>query len=75
MAKGEKLVGFSIAGEDRRFVWADAQIDGDSVVVSSPKVAQPTAVRYAWDEDPACNLFGKDGLPAVPFRTDDWEKR
>ena len=75
LAKGEKLVGFSIAGEDQSLVWADARIDGQTVLVSSPKVSKPVAVRYAWDEDPACNLFNKEGLPAVPFRTDSWQKR
>jgi sialate O-acetylesterase len=72
VAKDGKLVGFAIAGEDRKFVWADAVIDGDTVVVSSPQVASPTAVRYAWADNPACNLYNKAGLPASPFRTDDW---
>ena len=71
-AKGEKLVGFAIAGEDRTFVWADATIDGKTVVVSSDKVAKPVAVRYAWADNPDCNLYNKEGLPASPFRTDDW---
>ena len=70
VVKGEKLQGFAIAGEDRRFVWADATIDGDTVVVSSPKVEKPAAVRYAWANNPVCNLYNKAGLPAVPFRTD-----
>ena len=69
---GESLTGFAIAGEDRAFVWARARIDGDAVVVSSPQVAKPVAVRYAWANNPACNLANKAGLPAVPFRTDDW---
>jgi sialate O-acetylesterase len=67
---GVKLQGFAIAGMDRHFVWADAEIDGDSVVVSSPRVEQPTTVRYAWADNPVCNLFNKAGLPALPFRTD-----
>ena len=71
-AKGEKLVGFAIAGEDRTFVWADATIDGKTVVVSSDKVSKPVAVRYAWADNPDCNLYNKEGLPASPFRTDDW---
>jgi len=71
-AKGAKLEGFAIAGKDRRFVWADARIEGNSVVVSSPQVAWPLAVRYAWADNPACNLYNKEGLPASPFRTDDW---
>lgn len=71
MAKGGMaLTGFAIAGDDKKFVWADAKIDGSTVVVSSPKVAQPTAVRYAWANNPVCNLYNKDGLPALPFRTD-----
>lgn len=66
------LKGFAIAGEDKKWVWADATIDGDTVVVSSPQVATPVAVRYAWADNPECNLYNKDGLPASPFRTDDW---
>ena len=71
-AKGEKLTGFAIAGDDKKFVWADATIDGKTVVVSSPEVPHPTAVRYAWHINPVCNLYNKAGLPASPFRTDDW---
>jgi sialate O-acetylesterase len=74
-AKGDKLSGFAISGEDRTFVWADAKIDGKSVVVSSDKVAKPVAVRYAWADNPECNLYNKEGLPASPFRTDDWPKK
>ena len=66
------LVGFAIAGADRQFHWAEATIDGTSIVVSSPEVPSPVAVRYAWGDSPHCNLFNKDGLPASPFRTDDW---
>ena len=69
---GEPLKGFAIAGKDRKFVWADARIDGDTVVVRSDKVAEPMAVRYAWADNPICNLFNKAGLPASPFRTDIW---
>jgi sialate O-acetylesterase len=69
---GDRLSGFAVAGEDRQFVWAEARIDGNDVVVSSPRVARPVAVRYAWAENPECNLFNADGLPAAPFRTDDW---
>jgi len=71
-ARGGKLVGFAIAGADRKFVWADAAIAGKTVVVSSDKVKQPAAVRYAWATNPACNLYNAEGLPASPFRTDDW---
>ncbi|MCE9533543.1 MAG: sialate O-acetylesterase [Planctomycetes bacterium] len=70
---GEKLQGFMIAGEDKKFRWANATIDGDTVVVSHPEVKKPLAVRYAWDNNiPWANLFNKDGLPAQTFRTDDW---
>ncbi len=72
VAKGESLKGFSVAGADRKFVWADAKIEGDMVVVSSDKVSEPVAVRYAWADNPVCNLYNKEGLPATPFRTDDW---
>jgi sialate O-acetylesterase len=70
VAKGGKPAGFAIAGEDHKFVWADATIDGETVIVSSPKIAKPTAVRYAWDSNPVCNLYNQAGLPAGPFRTD-----
>ncbi|MEX0775102.1 MAG: sialate O-acetylesterase [Phycisphaeraceae bacterium] len=70
--EGDTLKGFAIAGDDRKFVWADARIDGDSVIVSSPAAGQPVAVRYAWASNPECNLFNKADLPASPFRTDDW---
>ncbi len=70
---GEPLKQFAIAGADQKFVWADAHIDGDTVVVSSPQVPQPVAVRYAWGDNPeGCNLYNAAGLPASPFRTDDW---
>ncbi len=71
-ARGGALTGFAVAGEDRRFVSAEAVIEGDSVVVSSPAVAKPVAARYAWHAHPVCNLFNGAGLPAVPFRTDTW---
>lgn len=74
VAKGEKLTGFAIAGEDRQFVWADAKIVGDSVEVASPDVKSPVAVRYNWAPNPIGNLFNKEGLPATPFRTDDWDQ-
>lgn len=64
---------FAIAGDDKKFVWADARIDGQSVIVSSPQVPRPVAVRYAWADNPdGCNLYNATGLPASPFRTDDW---
>lgn len=67
-----QLQGFLIAGEDKKFVWADAVIEGNEVVVSSPTVPAPKAVRYAWSyQFPWANLFNQDGLPAQPFRTDE----
>jgi sialate O-acetylesterase len=72
VAKGGELKGFAISGADHKFVWANAVIEGKNVVVSSPQVASPVAVRYAWDINPVCNLYNQAGLPAVPFRTDDW---
>jgi sialate O-acetylesterase len=71
-AMGGALRGFAVAGADRKFHWASAVIDDDSVLVSSPEVAAPVAVRYAWADSPECNLFNVEGLPASPFRTDDW---
>ncbi len=70
-ADGERLKGFAIAGADKKFVWADAEIQGDHLVVSSPQVAKPVAVRYAWADNPECNLVNGVGLPASPFRTDN----
>jgi sialate O-acetylesterase len=66
------LAGFAITGEDRKWVWGDAKIDGDAIVVSSPQVPKPVAVRYAWSANPVGNLVNQAGLPASPFRTDDW---
>ena len=69
----DKPQGFAIAGKDKQLHWAKAVIDGDAVVVSSDKVPDPVAVRYAWAaQHPWANLFNKDGLPATAFRTDDW---
>jgi sialate O-acetylesterase len=69
---GDRLTGFAIAGEDRRFVWAEAKIEGKDVIVSSPMVKKPVAVRYGWADNPALNLYNGSGLPASPFRTDDY---
>ena len=70
---GAKLRRFAIAGEDRKWVWADAVIEGDTVRVSSPGVAKPVAIRYAYSNNPeGANLYNRDGLPASPFRTDSW---
>jgi sialate O-acetylesterase len=67
-----RAIGFAIAGADKKFVFASAHIEGDTVVVHSRHVKEPVAVRYAWFENPRCNLYNKAGLPADPFRTDDW---
>lgn len=67
---GQPLTGFAIAGPDHVFHWAEARIEGNTVVVSSKDVPCPLAVRYAWDDNPACNLTNASGLPASPFRTD-----
>lgn len=71
-ANNEPLKGFAIAGEDKKFVWAQTRIEKNSVVVWSDQVAKPVAVRYAWAANPDCNLYNQAGLPASPFRTDDW---
>ena len=69
----QKPLGFAIAAADRKFVWADAKIvEGDRVEVSSSQVSDPVAVRYAWADNPVCNMFDGIGLPLTPFRTDDW---
>ncbi|AHF90181.1 acetylesterase [Opitutaceae bacterium TAV5] len=67
---GSQLEGFSICGEDARWTWATACIEGDTVLVWSDAVPRPVAVRYAWADNPTCNLYSAAGLPAVPFRTD-----
>ncbi len=69
-ARGGSVEGFALAGPDRHFVWAQARIEGDSVLVSAPSVAEPEAVRYAWADSPVCNLYNAAGLPAAPFRSD-----
>ena len=61
-------------GANKKFVWADAKVEGETVVVSSAQVPQPVAVRYAWTNHLAgCNLYNGAGLPASPFHTDDWK--
>jgi sialate O-acetylesterase len=72
VAHGDGPAEFAVAGADRRWVWARARIEGDTVVVSSPEVPEPMAVRYAWQANPQATLFNGAGLPAAPFRTDDW---
>jgi len=69
---GRPLQGFAIAGSDRKFVWAQAKIVGSQVVVWSPEVQSPAAVRYGWGNNPSVNLINRAGLPASPFRTDSW---
>ena len=71
-ARGGALKGFAICGQDKKFVWAQAEIRGKTVVVSSPEVTEPVAVRYGWADFPVVNLWNKSDLPASPFRTDDF---
>jgi sialate O-acetylesterase len=71
-ARGGELKGFAVCGLDKKFVWAKAEVDGDKVIVSSPDVKEPVAVRYGWSDFPVLNLWNKAGLPASPFRTDDF---
>lgn len=74
IAKNGDLKGFAIAGKDRNFKWAKAEIkDNDTVVVWNDEIKDPVAVRYAWADSPECNLYNKQGLAASPFRTDNWE--
>ncbi len=71
VAKDGPLKHFAIAGDDRKFVWADAEIEGDTIIISSPSVPRPAHVRYAWADNPAgANLYNSENLPAAPFRTD-----
>ena len=68
-----ELSRFAVAGADKKWAWATAIIDGDDVMVSSPDVAEPVAVRYAYSMNPVgANLYNKEGIPASPFRSDDW---
>lgn len=70
---GEAITGFAVAGEDKKYYWADAKIVGDEIIVSAKEVENPVAVRYAWANNPDCNLVNSAGLPALPFRTDNWK--
>ena len=74
MAKDGDLKGFAIAGPDKKFVWATAKIEGNTVVVSSPDIVNPVTVRYGWGNNPITSLYNKENLPASPFRTDSFEK-
>ena len=71
-AKGGELKGFAMAGADKKWHWGQAKIQGGAVVVSAESVKTPSAVRYGWANNPIGNLINAEGLPAAPFRTDDW---
>jgi len=72
VAKNGRLTGFAIAGADKKFVWAKGKIAGSTIIVESDLVKHPIAVRYAWADNPDASLYNKEGLPASPFRTDNW---
>jgi sialate O-acetylesterase len=72
VSKGDKLTGFAIAGEDKKFHNAEATIQGEQIIVRSTNVEKPVAIRFGWANYPVVNLWNKAGLPASPFRTDDW---
>jgi sialate O-acetylesterase len=67
---GGAITGFEIAGADGKYVPAEVKVDGNTLLVTSADVASPAAVRYAWADDPVCNLVNEMGLPASPFRSD-----
>ena len=73
LKSSESLTGFAVAGQDKKFHWAKAEVVDNKIVVSSEMVKNPVAVRYAWDKNPVCTLFNNEGLPASPFRTDSWK--
>jgi sialate O-acetylesterase len=69
----QEVKGLAVCGEDKKWVWATGKLLGaDKIEVTAPGVAKPVAVRYAWSDNPVCNLFSKEGLPVTPFRTDDF---
>ncbi len=72
-SNGQELTGFAIAGESNNWVWAEAQIKGDTVIASSPSLANPVKVRYAWSDRPSASLWNEEGLPASPFTTESPE--
>jgi sialate O-acetylesterase len=72
-SRGRTIQGLEVAGEERIFHLAQARIDGETLVVSAARVTRPVAVRYAWRNDPPCPLYNAAGLPASPFRSDDWK--
>ena len=71
---GDELEGFAISGKDKKYITAKARVEGDNIIVWSELIANPVAVRYAWADNPRCNLYNSADLPAVPFRTDKWKK-
>jgi len=71
---GKEVKGFAVAGADQRFYWAKATIKANQIIISAPEVPNPVAVRYAWADNPDCNLYNGAGLPASPFRTDNWKE-
>jgi sialate O-acetylesterase len=70
VAKGDVLKGFAVAGDDRKYVWAQAKVEGNTVVVRADGIAKPAAVQYGWADNPECTLYNKEGLPASPFQID-----
>jgi len=75
-AAGPRITGFAIAGKDQKYFWAEGEIvENDKIVLKSDWVEEPVHIRYAWANNPACNLYNEEGLPAVPFRTDDWPQQ
>jgi len=66
--KGDKVKGFAVAGKNKVYYWADAKVSGDTVTVSSDKVPEPESIRFGWSNNPEINLFGKNGMPVMPFR-------
>jgi len=71
---GNALKGFTIASDDKKFITASAKIEGGQVIVWNDQIKNPVAVRYAWADNPDCNLYNSSNLPASPFRTDDWKE-
>ncbi|MEQ9221378.1 MAG: sialate O-acetylesterase [Cyclobacteriaceae bacterium] len=72
-AAGPQITGFAVAGKDRKYYWAEGEVIAENKIsLTSDHVKEPVHVRYAWANNPACNLYNEEGLPAVPFRTDDW---
>jgi sialate O-acetylesterase len=70
--EGDNIEGFAIAGQDSVFHWANVKLVGSTVVLSSDQVQNPIEIRYAWADNPKVTLYNSEGLPVIPFRTDDW---